>query len=144
MSLSSKTFLSAAVLIVGAVGAGLFLRAPSERDAANVAQVASSGPAQQSDAARTARILEQQLAYTTDEVARAESQRAASQELVRDVTERLRIAQTDSGAPVQALEEQLANATAAVARLESELVVSRGRARELGERLRLARAAAGL
>jgi chromosome segregation ATPase len=89
-------------------------------------------------------ILEQQLAYTTADLTRVESQRTAARELVLDLTERLRASRTNSSELARELEGQLASATAEVARLERRLAIFQELVGELTERLRAARAAAGL
>ena len=144
MRLSSKRLLSTLILLVGVIGAGIFLRAPSVREASSVAQVASSAPAPQPDAVQVVQILEEQLAYATAEVTQAESQRASAQALALVLAERLRAFRPASSDRVRELEEQLASATAVVARLDRQLAVSQELVVEIAERLRDARATAGL
>jgi chromosome segregation ATPase len=144
MRLDPKTLISTGTLLVCALGAGIFLRASSGGDTSSVARVASSAPAPQPDPVRIVQILEEQLTYVEAEVNRAESQRASSQELVRDITERLRIARTESSELVRELEKQLAYRTAEVARLERRLTITQQLVRDFAERLRIARATAGL
>jgi TolA-binding protein len=92
---SPKTLLSTLVLVC-VIGAGIFLRASSMREASSV-QVASSATAAQSNAVATVQILEEQLAYTTAEVARLETQLAVSQERASELTARLRAARGAAG-----------------------------------------------
>ena len=93
---SPKTLIATLILMVCVIGAGMFFRASSMREASSV-QVASSATAPQSDAVATAQILEEQLAYTAAEVARLEEQLAVSQGRARELTERVRTARAAAG-----------------------------------------------